>query len=270
VALPRLQLFELEDLPWFPRTIRDCATDYLRFVEARFALHQPLVPLLRQALDASSVRQVVDLCSGAGGPVAALSAALAMDGRGVHFTLTDKYPNIAAFQTLALLHEGSVSFVAESIEATHVPASLHGFRTMFNAFHHFAPRDAVAVLRSAVDAGEPIGVFEIPDRTIATLAPLLLTPLFVFAATPFIRPFLWRRMLWTYILPLVPATCWWDGLVSQMRAYTVSELEALARTAGGGYEWRAGRVPLGVTPGCVTYLIGIPSLSSVPPVERET
>ena len=28
------------------------------------------------------------------------------------------------------------------------------------------------------------------------------------------------RMLWTYPVPLVPLTCWWDGIVSQLRAYT--------------------------------------------------
>ena len=38
MALPRLQLFELEDLPWFPRPIRDLATDYLRLMEVRFEL----------------------------------------------------------------------------------------------------------------------------------------------------------------------------------------------------------------------------------------
>lgn len=37
MPLPRLQLFELEDLTWFPHTIRDLATDYLHFMETRFA-----------------------------------------------------------------------------------------------------------------------------------------------------------------------------------------------------------------------------------------
>ena len=30
--LPRLHLFELEDQSWFPTTIRDLATDYIRFL----------------------------------------------------------------------------------------------------------------------------------------------------------------------------------------------------------------------------------------------
>jgi hypothetical protein len=114
------------------------------------------------------------------------------------------------------------------------------------------------VLQCAVEARQPIGIFEIPERTVATMIPLLFTPLFVAMATPFIRPFQWRRLLWTYLFPLVPLTCWWDGLVSQFRAYTVSELMGLTREFDADYEWNAARVPIGATPGHLTYLVGIP------------
>jgi hypothetical protein len=64
MPLPRFQLFELEDLPWFPPAIRDLATDYLHFIERRFDLHRPVVALLRRALEHSALASVVDLCSG--------------------------------------------------------------------------------------------------------------------------------------------------------------------------------------------------------------
>ncbi len=263
MPLPRFHLFELEDLSWFPRAIRDLATDYLRFMEARFALHRPVLPLLRDALEQSAATTVVDLCSGGGGPVASLHTALVSEGVAVRFILTDKYPNLAAFREVAAQHAPAISYVASSVDASSVPHELHGFRTMFNAFHHFSPPAARRVLQSAVDARQPIGIFEIPERTVLTTLPLLLTPFFVVAATPFIRPFLWRRLLWTYVLPLVPLTCWWDGVVSQLRAYTVSELEALADGLGGlGYDWKAGRVSIGRTPGHLTYLVGIPTSRS--------
>ena len=252
MPLPRLQLFELEDLPWFPAVIRDLATDYLHFMETRFALHRPVVPLLRDALRESTAARVVDLCSGGGGPVLALLDALVT----VQFTLTDKYPNLTAFRRLSALHP-AISYVADSIDATNVPRDLIGLRTMFNAFHHFAPASARAVLENAVEARQPIGIFEIPERRVATILPLLFTPLFVAIATPFIRPFEWRRLLWTYLLPLVPLTSWWDGLVSQMRAYTVEEMLELTR-GFSDYDWKAARVPIGATPGHLTYLVGIP------------
>jgi len=257
MPLPRFQLFELEDLPWFPPAIRDLATDYLHFMERRFDLHRPVVALLRRALEQSTLARVVDLCSGGGGPVLALYEDLLADGVVVQFTLTDKYPNLKAFRRLAGLHPSGIDYVPDSVDATEVPRELIGFRTMFNSFHHFGPAAGLDVLRCAVEARQPIGVFEIPERSLATMIPLLFTPLYVAVATPFIRPFQWRRLLWTYALPLVPLTCWWDGLVSQFRASTVSELIGL--TGGlGAYEWEADRIPIGATPGHLTYLLGIP------------
>lgn len=207
MPIPRLQLFELEDQEWFPATPRDLATDYLSFVETKFALHRPVVPLLRELLRTSGSDAIVDLCSGGSGPLERVRQALV------------------------------------------------------NAFHHFAPDDAVAVLRDAARAGQPIGVFEmIQERSAQSLVPMVVrTPLLVLFATPFIRPFQWRRLLWTYLLPAVPLTCWWDGVVSQLRAYTVPELERLASLVGvDGYVWRAGRARIGSTPGQLTYLLGWP------------
>ena len=60
---------------------------------------------------------------------------------------------------------------------------------------------------------------------------MLLTPFAVWLMTPFMRPFRWSRLLLTYPLPLVPLTCLWDGIVSQLRAYTADELVELVRRA---------------------------------------
>jgi hypothetical protein len=125
----------------------------------------------------------------------------------------------------------------------------------FNAFHHFSPGAARALLQDAVKAGQPICVFEIPERRLLTIISLLLTPLFVIVATPFTKPFLWKRMLWTYLIPLVPFMCCWDGVVSQLRAYTIAELSEL--TEGfGGYQWSAGSTSIPGPLGHLTYVLG--------------
>jgi hypothetical protein len=259
--IPRVHLFELEDQRWFPNVLRDLATDYLHFVERRLALHRPAVPLLADLLRTTGASRVVDLCSGGSGPVPELRAALADEGLDVHFTLTDFYPNLDAFEAAAARAPGAIAFVAEPVDARAVPARLKGVRTIFNAFHHFSPDDARAVLANAANAREPVAVFEISDRRLGVLLPsLILTPLLVLATTPFIRPLGWRRLLWTYLIPLVPLTCWWDGAVSQLRAYSPEELEQIADTAGAtGFSWKAGRVPIGLLPGDMTYLMGWPT-----------
>jgi hypothetical protein len=141
-----------------------------------------------------------------------------------------------------------------------VPRQLTGLRTLFNAFHHFRPAEAIAVLRDASQAGQPIAIFEIPDRRFRTIISVLFfVPLLVAVMTPFIRPFTWRRLLWTYLFPLVPITCWWDGAVSQLRAYSPEELKTLGETADSqSYVWSAGHIRIKSPPGNLTYLIGYP------------
>ncbi|MBL8995695.1 MAG: hypothetical protein KJZ74_11985 [Gemmatimonadales bacterium] len=257
-SLPRLQLVELEDLPWFPRLFRDLATDYLEFVGTRIAMDREIAPILREALERAGATRVVDLCSGGGGPVRALRRRLAEEGLAIEVMLTDRFPNLAAFRRLALAEPGLVA-VEEAVDARSVPPSLTGFRTLFNAFHHFGPADARGILRDAVRAGEGIAVFELSERSLRMLIPVLLTPVLVWGATPWIRPFRWRRLLWTYPIPVVPLLCLWDGVVSQFRSYRPAELRELsAGLDDGGYRWQVGTVPVVGAPARITFLTGVP------------
>ena len=158
--IPRLHLFEWEDQPWFPTLIRDLATDYLHFVEAKFALHRPVVALLAEALRTTGLNRVVDLCAGGGGPIPALQRELTEHGDPTHFVLTDRYPNLAAFEQVAAKSNGHITYISDPVDARAVPQNITGFRTLFNAFHHFHPDDAVKVLRDAGSAGQPIGILE--------------------------------------------------------------------------------------------------------------
>lgn len=258
MRIPRIQSVELEDLAWLPRDVRDGATDYLRFMEERFALHAPAVPLLRDAMTSAGVNRIVDLCSGGAGPVPPLLADLRRQGVEARATLTDRYPNLPAFRA-AQREDAAIDGEEEPIDARDVPRRLAGMRTLFNSFHHFSPADAQAILADAVAAGAPIAVFEIPDRRLAAIVGFVTAPLFVMLATPFMRPFRWRRLLWTYVIPGIPLTCLWDGIVSQLRAYTPAELEDLAaRTDSPGWRWTAGRCKVPGTPLRMTYLVGVP------------
>ena len=51
----------------------------------------------------------------------------------------------------------------------------------------------------------------------------------------------------------------WDGVVSQLRAYTPQELRELAAVVEPqGYDWQVGQVHVRRMPGRVTYLTGAP------------
>jgi hypothetical protein len=224
-----------------------------------------MLPLVRQVMERSATTRIVDLCSGGSGPLLLLVKDLAEAGVPVQATMTDLYPNVPSFEQIAAQSGGRIGFETASIDAREVPARLAGLRTIFNGFHHLTPEDGRSVLHAAAAARQPIAIFEISDRTWMTLLSILPTPIFVWLLTPFMRPFLWRRLVWTYVIPMVPFTCLWDGIVSQLRAYTVDELGALA-AGSAPMRWEAGHVPVVSGRGRLTYLIGSPACNvSSPP-----
>ena len=258
MTFPRLHLFEFEDHLWLLGIVRDLATDYLCFIQATFRLHRPIVPLLAEALRGTNQQQIVDLCSGGGGPVLEIQKALSAVGLSISITLTDRFPNWRAFQQIEEASEQQITFVRESVDARSLPDQLIGLRTIFNSFHHFRESDARRILLDAVEAGQPIAIFEYTERAVLiVLLTMVLIPFLVAFATPFIRPFRWSRVVLTYVLPLIPLTCWWDGVVSQLRAYTVEELRTLTKELPcDSFRWHAGTVALPRSLGHLTYLLG--------------
>ena len=101
--------------------------------------------IIAHSLEAQNSDTVIDLCSGGGGPLPALQPLLP----GVNFIRTDLHPR-----------EG-----VRKVDVLNMPADLHGVRTMFAAFHHFAPDDAVKILRNAADTGQSLCIFEATSRT---------------------------------------------------------------------------------------------------------
>lgn len=257
--MKRRQFIELEDQAWFPRLIRDFATDYLQFVQTRLRFDRAMTPLIRRLMEDGGTRRIVDLCSGGSGPLLLLVRDLADAGLQVTVTMTDLYPNIPAFEAIAARSGGRIGYEGSPVDARAVPPGLPGLRTLFNAFHHLAPADARSVLHAAAAARQPLAIFEISERSARALIPImLLTPIFVWLATPFMRPLRWQRLLWTYLVPLVPFTCWWDGIVSQLRAYSVDELRELA-AGSAPMRWEAGQVPVVGGGARLTYLLGFPA-----------
>jgi hypothetical protein len=203
-------------------------------------------PMLAWWLRRCGCTQVVDLCSGAGGPWPALLPALRAQGVDVQVLLTDRVPPPADAADTIPRHPAPV-------DARAVPPELRSCRTMFTALHHFPPAEARAVLRDAAERGVPFAAFEFTARTRGNALGMLLSPLAVWrdtAALPRDR----GRWLWTYAVPAVPALYLWDGLVSHLRSYTPAELRAMADEAAlPGYTWQVG------TLGPVTYILGIRS-----------
>jgi hypothetical protein len=256
--MSNLRLFEFEDLSWFPNTIRESMTDYLRYFLKITDFYAPVAPLLQQAIQNTQSQRIIDLCSGSGGPVEQIQQQLRHLGCDVPMVLTDKFPNFSSYR---LLNEkdSQILFADHEVDATDVPQTLTGFRTLFSGFHHFDQATARQVLQNAVDANAGIAIFDGGDKNILTIFGILfLQPIGFVFWTPFFRPFRFSRIVFTYLIPIIPICTVWDGAVSILRLYTPKDLQQMASETGGNYHWQSGKVKnkWGMH---IAYLIGYPA-----------
>ena len=266
----RVQFIELHEQPWFPSSLRADVTDALQFGFNLLHAYAPIAPLLQSVIDSagngasagqtSARRSIIDMCSGGGGPWLDLARQLRCRDAGGNFAelqvwLTDKYPNLEAFQIVSASSDHHISFYPNPVDAMNVPGALKGLRTMFTSFHHFPPEDARAILQNAVDAGESIGIFEATKRAPSTIGLIFIGILLMFLHTPRIRPFRWSRLLWTYLIPVIPSVLLFDGVVSCLRTYRPQELREMVENLNScQYQWEIGELASGRMP--ITYLIG--------------
>jgi len=258
----RLHLFEFNDRPWVPAWLREFETEYLHTVLLLVKPFDALAPRVAETLQNFGGREILDLCSGGGGPLPTLLERLAEDhGLECRALLSDLLPNRAA-QEKWKGADGRIRYLAEPVDAMAVPPHLRGMRTLFDALHHFRPHDAQRILGDARRAGVPIGAFEVASRDLPHVLGSIFIPLFVVAVTPFIRPFSWRRLFLTYLIPVLPLLIWWDGLVSNLRAHRVEEMRELTREiATPDYAFEVGSIGSG--PSLVTYVLGSPRPSTL-------
>jgi len=263
----RLHLFEIGDQPWCPRALRDATTDLLELCFRTWNYYAPIVPLLAAAVQKTRDRDIVDLCSGGGGPWPSLLPELG-ETSPTRVVMTDKYPNAEGARRVEEATNGRIRGDKRSIDAMAVPGDLRGFRTMFTSLHHFRPDAARTILADAVKNRVGIGVFEFTGRSPLRFAFVALTPFVVLYAVPFLRPVRWRTLLFTYVIPIIPIGVFFDGVVSCLRTYSPTELAALIEPLqGNGYAWEVGEARDGRRRPPITYLLGYPAEGATDPAD---
>jgi hypothetical protein len=265
----QLRLFEIHEQPWFPQFLRDQFVDGLQMILEVTNTYQPIAQLLRKRLEECGSERVVDLCSGAGGPWPSLVRHFKMQGeRPPEVFLTDKYPITTKLHDLESLTANRIHFLRHSIDATQIPGHLQGFRTLFSSFHHLNPDEARHLLQHTINTRQGIAIFEATARHLFTFLSVLFVPVAAWLFLPFRRPFRWSRLLWTYLIPVIPFVLFFDGLISCLRSYSLGELQEMTSgLEGSGYRWEIGERGGGMLPVRITYVIGCPQGISVGSVE---
>ena len=255
-----MRLFEFEDLDWFPNFLREGMTDYLRFVLNAVDFYYPATTIIKEGLENAERFTIIDLCSGGGGAIKKVQKNFYdIYSLSLPVILTDKFPNFEAYRLLKQESNGDIDFTGYPVDAMNVPPELKGLRTIFSAFHHFNKDQARLMLQDAVKARQPIAVFDGGDKNIFTILGIIIFhPIIFFLFTPFFRPSRFSRILFTYVVPLIPLCTIWDGVISIVRLYKPAELLMIANSVNDhSFKWKAGNLKnkFGMK---VTYLLGYP------------
>jgi hypothetical protein len=259
-SLTRLQLFEFHEQPWYPQVLRSALTEWLRALWEYSEGAKVIAPMIERIVRETGSNQIIDLCSGGGGPMIPVGQHLERRGIDIPILATDKFPDPAVMAELSRKTHGRIEGSLESLDATRLPENLTGLRTLFNSFHHFSPDVARRILQDAYRNRQPIAIFEITERAAGKVVlsfPATFVAVFLLLAR--MRP--WRLSWWilTWVVPVLPLTIGWDGLVSHLRSYTETELGSLVEAMDQSYSWETGRVPAPRGGVRISYLIGRPA-----------
>ena len=243
-----MQLFEFEDLPWFPSILRTCLTRYLQMMHKMLDSASNIAKVLHGLLSNGAPHQIIDLCSGSGGPmIEVLKIAKSQYGHDqLKLTLSDLHPDLYAVVQYQNPQHPSISYHPTPVDATRedIPT---GIRTLICGLHHFAPDQAQKILKNAQDNHQCLLVYEISDNSYPKWAWWMVLPftiLTVLVFTPLVRPLSWQQLVFTYLIPVLPLVIAWDGAVSNARTYTLQDLQTLlAEISTEYYYWHKGSIP---------------------------
>lgn len=199
---------ELEDYHWFPQFLRNFQTDFIGFVVAKFNIYQAFIEYLNKQDKGTSLMQ--DLCSGSGEPAISIFSAVNYYS---NLKLSDKFPNST------FINKSNIIYMEESVDVLNMKFEKGTTYTMYNAFHHFSDADKKSIIEKCNEANATLYVVEILEPSIFFIIKVLsLTTFGVLLFNPFVKPFSWKRLFFTYVLPVNIITISFDGIVSVLKS----------------------------------------------------
>lgn len=199
---------ELEDYSWFPAVLRKFQTDYIGFVVSKFNIYEGFIEHLNKQKVKTNIQY--DLCSGSGEPASTIfKKSSCFD----ELILTDKYPSYPNIKNIDVLE---------------AKFDDHHTYTMFNAFHHFDDQEKIKIAEKIKDANAQAYFVEILEPSFFFIIKVLFaTTIGTILLSPFIKPFSFKRLFFTYIIPINIINISYDGIISVLKSRSLNQYQKL-------------------------------------------
>ena len=171
-------------------------------------IFKPFINLLKSSQKQS--RTLHDLCSGSGIPSRhifnssdAFSALI----------LSDKFPAELSWP------DTKIRYIKDSTDVLNMSFDNQYCYMMLNAYHHFNTAEQNDIITRCEEADAELYIIEILEPTLTCLIKVILAGTAgVLLLTPFIGKMTWRKLLFTYIIPLNILTISIDGIISVFKS----------------------------------------------------
>src|SRR5688500_4958757 len=208
---------ELEDYNWFPSFLRNFQTEFIGFAVLKLKVYDVFIRHLRTL--PLPEQPMFGLCSGSGEPAITI---FRKSNCFTHLYLSDKYPNPTD------TGDPKISYLSQNIDVLEMEFQPDTCYTMFNAFHHFKDEDKLNIVEKIHKSGSKAFFIEILEPHIDIFLKVLIsTTVGHLVIAPFIKPFSWKRLFFTYIIPLNILTITFDWVVSVFKSRSKNQYDSL-------------------------------------------
>lgn len=163
----------------------------------------------------------------------------------------------AGFETVDPLIDSNITRVV--VDSENFKATEEGLYLSVNSFHQFTVEEAKNILAQVSKRKQPIVVVEGNNDSLwQVFGMTVIVPLTVLLTAPFVKPFRIERLIFTYLIPVLPLVTFLDGFIALFKLYAPGDLDELTASIGAeAYHWRSGKLDNG-RGGKIMYLIGHP------------
>lgn len=225
--MKRKQLSQITNSIWFPEFLTRCIYDFMTWFVNKANAAKPFIPVIEQGLEHSDRIIVIDKKCGAG------------------------------FETVDNLIDKKIQRIFRS--PNKIDSNEEGLYLSVNSFHQFSEAHAKEILQTVSNNKQPIVVVEGNNDSLwQVFGMTVIVPLTVLLTAPFVKPFRIERIIFTYLIPVLPVVTFIDGFLALFKLYSPNDLNELTASVGAkGYCWKSGKLDNG-RGGKIIYLLGYP------------
>ena len=231
--MKRKQVFQFSNQRWYPSFLKRDMYEFMSWFVVKVNAAKPFLPFLEEVIGHTQTKAIINIDSKIGAGIETV---------------------------LPLLPEGAEVI---NIELEKFSTHNRGTYTFINSFHQLDETKAKYYLNQIADSGNSIAVLEGNNDSLWQVVGMtIFVPLSVILSAPFVQPFRITRLIFTYLIPILPLITMLDGFLALFKLYNPNDLNELISTIPvKNYVWKSGKADNG-RGGKIIFLMGYPEIKN--------